>query len=149
METKEKIKIDRIIIIALLVVIIGLITGIGYLTLVANETPDWGKIFRTNGKSTISMDEFLVNLRSEDKEDNYLKVNLALMFTDEKTTDEVNSNISKIRDLIIVNLRKRTKEELLEKTGVDNLKADIKEDINTSFEKITIDDVYITDIIVQ
>ena len=71
------------------------------------------------------------------------------MYTDESYGNELVNNMSKIRDLVITNLRNRTAEDLLNGESISQLKSSIKEDINKSFEESMIEDIYITNIIVQ
>lgn len=147
METKEKRSLDRILIVVLLAVILFL--GIGYLLLLDKEMPDLTTIFKSNGEYTIPLDEFVVNLKSNKPVNNYARLSIALMYTDESYGNELVNNMSKIRDLVITNLRNRTAEDLLNEESISQLKSSIKEDINKSFEESMIEDIYITNIIVQ
>ncbi|MDR7869590.1 MAG: flagellar basal body-associated FliL family protein [Tissierellaceae bacterium] len=149
MEIKEKRNVDKIVIIALLAAILVLVVGIGYLLISDQQMPSITTIFKSNGEYTIPLDEFIVNLKSDTTANNYLKINIALMYTDEKYGTEINSNINKIRDLVITNLREKTASELLNDDSVSKIKSDIKDDINSSLKVMAIEDIYITDIIVQ
>lgn len=149
MELKERKNIDKIIIIALLATILVLVFGIGYLLLSDKEMPELTTIFKSNGEYTIPLEEFIVNLKQEESLNSYLKINVALMYTDEKTGDEINANVNKIRDLVIANLRDKTASDMLNEISISKLKVDIKDDINNSLKNIAIEDIYITDIIVQ
>lgn len=149
METKEKRSLDRILIVVLLAVILFLLVGIGYLLLLDKEMPDLTTIFKSNGEYTIPLDEFVVNLKSNKPVNNYARLSIALMYTDESYGNELVNNMSKIRDLVITNLRNRTAEDLLNEESISQLKSSIKEDINKSFEESMIEDIYITNIIVQ
>lgn len=149
MELKERKNIDKIIIIALLATILVLVFGIGYLLLSDKEMPELTTIFKSNGEYTIPLEEFIVNLKQEESLNSYLKINVALMYTDEKTGDEINANVNKIRDLVIANLRDKTAGDMLNEISISKLKVDIKDDINNSLKNTAIEDIYITDIIVQ
>lgn len=149
METKEKRSLDRILIVVLLAVILFLLVGIGYLLLLDKEMPDLTTIFKSNGEYTIPLDDFVVNLKSNKPVNNYARLSIALMYTDESYENELVNNMSKIRDLVITNLRNRTAEDLLNEESISQLKSSIKEDINKSFEESMIEDIYITNIIVQ
>lgn len=149
METREKKRdLDKAIIIALLAAILIIVLAIGYLV-VSDKNITIPNIFESDGEYTYVLDEFVVNLKSEDNSSSYLKIKIALMFTDEKDGKDLDSNVNKIRDIVISNLRARTAKELMENQSVELLKEDIKEDINTSLNKMIVQDVYITDIIVQ
>lgn len=149
MELKERKNIDKIIIIALLATILVLVFGIGYLLLSDKEMPELTTIFKSNGEYTIPLEEFIVNLKQEESLNSYLKINVALMYTDERTGDEINANVNKIRDLVIANLRDKTASDMLNEISISKLKVDIKDDINNSLKNTAIEDIYITDIIVQ
>jgi flagellar basal body-associated protein FliL len=149
MEIKEKINIDKVIIIALLTVILILVLGIGYLLILNQQIPEISTIFKSNGEYTIPLDEFVVNLKSETSVNSYLKINIALMYTDEKYGDEINTSINKIREVVITNLREKTASDLLNDDVVTNLKSDIKGDINSFLNVAEVEDIFITDIIVQ
>ncbi|NLN14072.1 MAG: flagellar basal body-associated FliL family protein [Tissierellia bacterium] len=149
METREKKRdLDKAIIIVLLAAILIIVLAIGYLV-VSDKNITIPNIFESDGEYTYVLDEFVVNLKSEDNSSSYLKIKIALMFTDEKDGEDLDSNVNKIRDIVISNLRARTAKELMENQSVELLKEDIKEDINTSLNKMIVQDVYITDIIVQ
>lgn len=149
METREKKRdLDKAMIIVLLAAILIIVLAIGYLV-VSDKNITIPNIFESDGEYTYVLDEFVVNLKSEDNSSSYLKIKIALMFTDEKDGEDLDSNVNKIRDIVISNLRARTAKELMENQSVELLKEDIKEDINTSLNKMIVQDVYITDIIVQ
>ena len=71
------------------------------------------------------------------------------MYTDEKYGDEINTSINKIREVVITNLREKTASDLLNDDVVTNLKSDIKGDINSFLNVVEVEDIFITDIIVQ
>ena len=149
MEIKEKINIDKVIIIALLTVILILVLGIGYLLILNQQIPEISTIFKSNGEYTIPLDEFVVNLKSETSVNSYLRISIALMYTDEKYGDEINTSINKIREVVITNLREKTASDFLNDDVVTNLKSDIKGDINSFLNVAEVEDIFITDIIVQ
>lgn len=149
MEIKEKRNIDKIVIIALLAAILILVIGIGFLLVSDQQMPDFATIFKSNGEYTIPLEEFIVNLKSDGTTNSYLKIKLALMYTDEKHGNEINVNMSKIRDSVIANLREKTPSDLLSDESILALKTSIREDINDVVKLVAIQDVYITDIIVQ
>lgn len=149
METKEKRGINKLIIILILVIIIALLVGAVYFLFFKDGIPELEIAEKPKVEHTVSLDEFVVNLKSTSPEDNYLKISIALMYTDDEYTEAINSNVNKIRDIIINNLRVNTKSDLLDNGSIASLKTNIKEDINTTFDSVEVEDVYITDIIVQ
>ncbi|NLY45175.1 MAG: hypothetical protein GX053_04200 [Tissierella sp.] len=149
MEVKEKRSLDKILIIVLLTAILILVLGIGFLLISENDMPDFSAILKSNGEYTIPLDEFVVNLKSENNSKRYLKISVALMYTNEDYGDDINGNMSKIRDLVISNLRDKSADDFMDENMILNLKLDIMDDINESINIMAIQDVYITDIIVQ
>jgi flagellar basal body-associated protein FliL len=71
------------------------------------------------------------------------------MYTDSSKTEMLMINTSKIRDIILDNLREREYEEVTTNEGIDALKKDIIEELNNTFGEPIIKELYITDIIVQ
>lgn len=149
METRGNRSISKLIIIILLILILALVMTGTYLLLFKKDVFGSKKKEKAKKEYTVSLDEFVVNLKSTPPENNYLKISIALMYTDEKYEEAINSNVNKIRDIIINNLRESTKSDLLTDDSVAILKINIKEDINTAFDLLEVEDIYITDIIVQ
>ena len=149
MEVKEKRSLDKILIIVLLTAILILVLGIGFLLIAENDMPDFSAILKSNGEYTIPLDEFVVNLKSENNSRRYLKISIALMYTNEDHGEQINGNMSKIRDLVISNLREKSADDFMVDDIVLDLKVNILNDINDSIGVMAIQDVYITDIIVQ
>lgn len=149
MEVKEKRSLDKIFIIVLLTAILILVLGIGFLLIAENDMPDFSAILKSNGEYTIPLDEFVVNLKSENNSRNYLKISIALMYTNEDHGTNISANIHRIRDIIIANIREKTADDLMTDDVISNLKLDIMRDINDSINIMAIQDVYITDILVQ
>ncbi|TFZ39928.1 flagellar basal body-associated FliL family protein [Soehngenia longivitae] len=145
---KKRPKLKILIIIILLIVIL-LLGGFIYLQVTDTTIADIMESFNKEEQLTMSLDEFLVNLKSPANMRNYLKVKISLMYTDSSKTEMLTANTSKIRDIILDNLRGRGYEDVTTNEGIDTLKKDIIEDLNNSFEEPIIKEVYITDIIVQ
>lgn len=145
---KKRPKLKILIIIILLIVVLFL-GGFIYLQVTDTTIADIMESFDKEEQLTMSLDEFLVNLKSPANMRNYLKVKISLMYTDSSKTEMLTANTSKIRDIILDNLRGRGYEDVTTNEGIDTLKKDIIEDLNNSFEEPIIKEVYITDIIVQ
>ncbi len=145
---KKRPKLKILIIIILLIVVL-LLGGFIYLQVTDTTIADIMESFDKEEQLTMSLDEFLVNLKSPANMRNYLKVKISLMYTDSSKTEMLTANTSKIRDIILDNLRGRGYEDVTTNEGIDTLKKDIIEDLNNSFEEPIIKEVYITDIIVQ
>ncbi len=150
MEVKEKRNLDKIFIIVLLVAILLLVIGIGYLLISDSGMPDFSAILKSNGEYTISLDEFVVNLKSENNSvRRYLKISIALMYTNEDHGTAISSNMNKIRDIVISSLRDKSADDFMDEKIILNLKLDIIDAINESINVMAVQDLYITDIIVQ
>ncbi|MDY0235493.1 MAG: flagellar basal body-associated FliL family protein [Gudongella sp.] len=153
-ETNSKKRMSKKIIIPIILVIVILLTttGIFIYSKVVNKsiTEIFSKFESEEKEYTVTLDEFLVNLNSDygDSKE-YLRINMALMYTDEKQTEKIQSNISLIRDLIISSLRDVTIENALEEETMINVKLKIMESINHNLGQDLIKEVYITDIIVK
>lgn len=140
---------SKLIIIGLLVLII-LIVGVSVFFLVSDTgVEDIKAKFESKDEYTILLDEFVTNLQNEDKGKNYLKIQVALMYTDKKDSPAIEANTSKIRDIILNDLRGKGADEILavEKTG--ELKTQILDKLNESLGEGVIEEVYFTNLVVQ
>jgi flagellar FliL protein len=148
-DVKKKRPKLKILIIIILVLVVLLLGGFIYLQVTDSTIADIMESFEKEEQLTMSLEEFLVNLKSPANMRNYLKVKISLMYTDSSNTEMLIANTSKIRDIILNNLRGLEYEDVTTNEGIDILKNDIIDDINNSFGEPIIKEVYITDIIVQ
>lgn len=139
----------RLIIIILLVVVILLAGVIGYFLISGNRVSDVLEKLNPPEEHTVLLKEFLVNLKFENNRKNYLKVQIALMYTDKKQTMVIDSNTSKIRDVILFELRKYNADEILDGEAMLSLKKEIMEQLNIALDDEIIKDVYFTDLVIQ
>ena len=139
----------RLVIIILLVVVILLAGTIGYFLVSGNRVTDVIEKMNPQEEFTVLLKEFLVNLKSENNRKNYLKVQIALMHTDKKQTLVIDSNTSKVRDVILFELRKHNAEEILEGDSMLELKEEIMKNLNVALGGDIIKDVYFTDLVIQ
>lgn len=150
MENKtEKNNSLRLIIIILLVTVILLAATIGYFLISGKGVSDVIEKMNPEEELTVLLNEFLVNLKFENNRKNYLKVQIALMYTDKKQTLLINSNTSKIRDVILFELRKHNADEILDGEAMLVLKKEIMQQLNVALEADIIKDVYFTDLVIQ
>ena len=147
-KTEKKSKLSLIIII-LLVVVILMTTVIGYFLISGTRVSDIVEKMNPEEQHTVLLKEFLVNLKFENNRKNYLKVQIALMYTDKKQMLLIDSNTSKIRDVILFELRKYNAEEILVGDAMIKLKEDIIRELNVALEGDIIKDVYFTDLVIQ
>lgn len=94
--------------------------------------------------------DILVNIRSEEGMEHYLKTNIVLeLDSDEKTSAEVSKRIPQIRDLIINVLASKTKEKIIEKEGKDQVRSEIINSINQLMTRGKVRNIYFQDFIIQ
>lgn len=148
-ESKRSIKIN--IIIGLLISILFLGFVLGFFLLRSNSGQDWNivRAFKQEEEHTKLLDEFLVNLKSEDKSRNYLRIQIALMYGNEKDGKVLEANTNKIRDIIIKQLRNKTSDEMLDIDQTMEFKKDIINDINVTLRQNIVEDIYFTDLVIQ
>lgn len=94
--------------------------------------------------------DILVNIRSEEGMEHFLKTNIALELDNgEKTAEEVTKRIPQIRDIVINVLASKTKEKIIEKEGKDQVRSEIINIINQLMTIGKIRNVYFQDFIIQ
>lgn len=146
---KKGVSVSKVAIIVLLTLILLLTAAILFFVVNGNEIGGIIRVFETDGEYTMSLDEFIVNLKPEGNLRHYLKISMALMYTDEDQGSVIESNINKIRDTVISNIRSRTYSDILEDPAALDFKEDVKTSINDTLELDIIKEIYITDIVVQ
>src|SRR5699024_10286458 len=95
------------------------------------------------------LDDFVVNLKSENKVKNYIRINVDLMYTDEELRESVDINNNKIKDIIIHTLQSKTASEMLDQENIPAIKEEMKNRVNDVLGKEWIKEVYFTDMVVQ
>lgn len=94
--------------------------------------------------------DILVNIRSEEGMEHFLKTNIVLeLDSGEKTGEEVSKRIPQIRDLVINVLASKTKEKIIEKEGKDQVRSEIISNINQLMTTGKIRNIYFQDFIIQ
>lgn len=94
----------------------------------------------------IPLETFVVNLAGS-KGRKVLKVNMELEVKGQEVIQEIDNRKAQIRDFIIIILSSKTFEEISTKEGKDNLRNEIKDNINTSLSKGKVSNVYFTELI--
>ena len=149
-DVSEKRSISKIIIIALLVMILLLTAAILVFVVADNPMGNIVEVFQSNGDEyTVPLEEFVVNLKQEGSIRHYIKVTMALMFTNEDNGPIIEANVSKIRDVIISTLRSKTYAEVSDDDQTINLKAELVKNINETLKSEIVEGVFITDVIIQ
>jgi len=152
---KEKIgKLLSFIIGALIIILIAVGTSV-YVSTKINKS----KIREIGGKmvvpppppyATMDLGEFTVNIRSEDEEPHFIRVRIYLGYEERKLTlqAELGKRRIQIMDKINLIISRKTKEELETPEGQQNLKTEIKEQINQILQSGKIREVYFANITV-
>jgi flagellar FliL protein len=96
------------------------------------------------------LDEFLVNL-ADPSGDHFLKVTVALELDPKSgaTPDTLKDRVAPIRDAVLTALCSRTRDQITPLDGRDQLKADIRKDVNTALGEPDVRTVYFSDLVTQ
>ena len=94
----------------------------------------------------IPLETFIVNL-ADSKGRKVLKVNMELEVKGEEIIQEIDNRKAQIRDFIIIILSSKTYDEVSTKEGKDNLRNEIKDQVNSFLSKGKIMNVYFTELI--
>lgn len=94
----------------------------------------------------IPLETFVVNLAGS-KGRKVLKVNMELEVKGTEIVQEIDNRKAQIRDFIIIILSSKSYEEVSAKEGIDALKNEIKDNINSFLSKGKIVNVYFTELI--
>ncbi len=155
---KSRKKLFIIIGIALLVILIG--GGVAGFLLLKNDPPPSDD--KDPGLSVpvpdliqgemigpmVNIEEFIVNIISADS-NRYVKASLTVELTSEKTREEVEMRMPQMRDAILLLLGNKTYEELQDLQGKRQLKAELKNKINSFLQSGKVKSVYFTNFVVQ
>ena len=96
----------------------------------------------------VEIKEFVVNIIGTDAP-HYVKASLSLELDKDTTTDEVNKRMPQIRDAILLLIGNKTFEELQDIQGKNQVKAELKSKINSFLKTGKVNNVYLTDFVVQ
>lgn len=100
---------------------------------------------------TIPLEEFLVNLGTEgSSRSQYLKLELSLSSQKEEAEGIIESNIAQVRDAVIFVIHKKTGDDLFSETdGAFALKEELKTTINATLDDEIVEEVFITNMLMQ
>ena len=96
----------------------------------------------------VEIKEFVVNIISTDAP-HYVKASLSLELDKDGTLDEVNKRMPQIRDAILLLIGNKTFEELQDIQGKNQVKAELKSKINSFLKSGKVNNIYLTDFVVQ
>lgn len=98
----------------------------------------------------VPLNEMIVNLASVTDDEHYLKVNITLEVTnDEKVKEEVTKRVPQLRDLVISILRTKSKDEIDQKEGKENLSGEILNSIDSHVGEGKVKHVFFEDFMIQ
>lgn len=141
-------RINKILIISLIAFLI-LSLVLMFFLLKDKVQIDITKLFKVQAEDSISLDEFIVNINNDNGRKGYLKLELALMYTNKKGGKLIEANINKIRDIVITNLMQKSSSDFSSVEGISEFKDEIKSKINGDIHGDLVQDVYITNIVIQ
>lgn len=147
---KSGFNIKKMLILVLVFVLFLVVTvGVAYLVAVKvvmnenkTENPENSKVEERG--VLVSGGEFTTNL----KDKGIIKITLEYEVENEKVKEEVEEKRSIIKDKVISVLRGQKYDEVNGYAGMENLRSDIKQELNEILQKGRLMEVYITDIIV-
>lgn len=145
---KPKSKTKKIIlgIVLLILIIIGVVL---FFVLTDYQLADILEKFKSSGEYTLMLDEFVINLKTESNVNHYLKIKIALMYTDDKKGEIIQGSVSKIRDVILTDMRAMEYDKILDENNTLAIKEKLITNINIALKEDLIKDLYFTDLIVQ
>ncbi len=150
-----------IMLIVLVVINMAVVIGVGFMVWKSKQTPpptidqivagekqqaDAEKTLTEEVGKVIPLETFIVNLANS-KGRKVLKVNMELEVTGTDIVQEVDNRKAQIRDFIIIILSVKTYEQISTKEGKDDLRAEIKDKVNSFLSKGKITNVYFTELI--
>ncbi|WP_027108805.1 flagellar basal body-associated FliL family protein [Lacticigenium naphthae] len=103
-------------------------------------------------ETKVALDEFIVNLEQGEssRNDSYVKLEITLMSYDEEVTAIIENNLPKVRDAVIHVVHKKTPNSLFtEEEGNLVIKQELKERINADLQEVVIEEVYVTNVLMQ
>jgi flagellar FliL protein len=96
----------------------------------------------------VEIKEFVVNIIGEDAT-HYVKASLTLELDKEAAVQEVGKRMPQIRDAILLLISNKTFAELQDTQGKNQVKAELKSKINSFLKTGSVNNIYLTDFVVQ
>jgi Flagellar basal body-associated protein len=96
----------------------------------------------------VEIKEFVVNIIGTDTP-HYVKASLSLELDKDDTVDEVSKRMPQIRDAILLIIGNKTFEEVQDVQGKNQVKAELKSKINSFLKTGKVNNIYLTDFVVQ
>ena len=149
MESDEKKKSGKgiiiVVVILLLVIILGAVGGF-FIISKMNNSDQPKKIV----EEVIQLDDIVVNIKDPSNK-KYVKVSLAMTYDskNKKALESINLNIYKIKDAIITIFKDKSVNELESSEGIESVKLEIKNTINSILESEMVLSIYFTNLLVN
>ena len=96
----------------------------------------------------VEIKEFVVNIIGEDAT-HYVKASLSLELDKDATIDEVGKRMPQIRDAVLLLISNKTFAELQDIQGKNQVKAELRSKINSFLKTGSVNNIYLTDFVVQ
>jgi flagellar FliL protein len=96
----------------------------------------------------VEIKEFVVNIIGEEAT-HYVKASLTLEMDKEAAIQEVGKRMPQIRDAILLLISNKTFTELQDTQGKNQVKAELKTKINSFLKTGSVNNIYLTDFVVQ
>lgn len=145
LQKKTNFKTIALVVLALFILML-ITTGVAYFvakTISSGTLPK--PMNNTKTYQTYDAGEFLTNLSDR----GYIKFSMVYMLNNREVEKELDIKDSEIRDRVFTILRAKTYDSVKDSEGMDELRAEIKEAINTVLINSNIEDVFFTSIIVN
>lgn len=146
-DKKKPNRLVVIIIILAAIILVGIVAVIFMATGI--KVSDITDKFVKHEEYIVEMDSFVVNLNTEGRTSNYLKIQVSLLYTDKKRGPVLEEKSSQIRDVVITDLMGYSPEQLLAEDGLEKVKSRLKKQINQALDEEVVEEVYFTDFLIQ
>ena len=137
-----------IVIVALVLLLVVAGGAVTYLLLFRHTAPPTPQQLRPDARKTYVLDQFRVNVAGSDYSQ-FLMATMYIGYSDEKLATELDERKPQIHDIVNNILSSWTLDEFTNDNDRKKLKTEIKRQINAVLKTGTIDDVYITELIIQ
>lgn len=138
-----------ILLLVILIVVGGGVGGLFFLGIIGGGAEE--KVVEETQERTIyfDMDEFLVNLNNPGNQVSFLKTIITLELPNQKSFNEVQSIMPKVRDTFQIYLRELRNSDLQGSAGLQRLRTELLLRLNTQLEDGKVNNILFKEIIVQ
>lgn len=99
----------------------------------------------------VNVKKFIVNLATDNSADpQYLRVKISLLVADDDQSKSLKKDMPLVRDSVIRTLKPKRAADLLKNNqSIDQIKEQIKEAVNKDYGATVVQEVYVTDFVIQ